>query len=148
MEIGDPRALKSDINVTPLVDVMLVLLIIFMLVTPMLQQGLSVSLPKAHNVAAVSENPSQVVVVVLRQNGDLYLANEPVDRAKLVQELRIRHNTNASLQLQIKADENVRFEEIRKLIRAGREAGFDGAALVAEELHDEGRATPHAAMGD
>ena len=141
MEIGEGHSLKSDINVTPLVDVMLVLLIIFMLVTPMLQTGMSVTLPKARNVKAVSEDENKVVVLVLRQAGDLYLANNLIDSKQLVQELRIRHSANPHLQLQIKADQNVRFELIRALIEAGREAGFVEVSLIAEELREESAKT-------
>jgi len=137
VEVGEGQSLKSDINVTPLVDVMLVLLIIFMLVTPMLQKGLSVTLPKAHNVQAVSEDQKKVVVLVLRQAGDLYLGNNLVDKRQLVQELRIRRSATPELQLQVKADQNVHFEAIRGLLQAGREAGFADVALIAEELRGE-----------
>jgi len=141
MEVGEGQSLKSDINVTPLVDVMLVLLIIFMLVTPMLQTGLSVTLPKARNVRAVSEDQKKTVVLVLRQAGDLYLANNLIDKKQLLQELRIRLSATPDLQLQIKADQNVHFEAIRGLLQAGREAGFRDAALIAEELHGQSAAT-------
>jgi biopolymer transport protein TolR len=133
MEVGDSKSLKSDINVTPLVDVMLVMLIIFMLVTPLLQSGVGVTLPKAKNVAAVPDDESQVVVVALRANGETFLGKEVIDRTKLVTALRQRLRTNPGLQMQIKADKNVRFGEVKKIVQAGREAGFDGAALIAEE---------------
>ena len=133
MEVGDSKSLKSDINVTPLVDVMLVMLIIFMLVTPLLQTGVGVTLPKAKNVAAVPDDESQVVVVALRANGETFLGKEVIDRTKLVTALRQRLRTNPGLQMQIKADKNVRFGEVKKIVQAGREAGFDGASLIAEE---------------
>jgi len=134
MEVSDSKSLMADINVTPLVDVMLVMLIIFMLVTPMLQKGVSVSLPEARNVQAVSENEKQVAVVALLRNGELYLGRQPIDKAELLRELRARRQANPALQLQIKADEEVRFGEVRKLVVAGREAGFEEAALIAAEL--------------
>jgi len=136
VEVGDSRSLKSDINVTPLVDVMLVMLIIFMLVTPLLQKGVGVSLPQAQNVHAVPEDEKQVVVVALKVNGETYIGNDAIDRTKLVPALRLRRQTNPALQLQIKADQNVRFGEVKKIVQAGREAGFEGAALIAEELRE------------
>ena len=69
MEIGSGGSLKSDINVTPLVDVMLVMLIIFMLVVPLLHKGIEVTLPKAKNVATVSENEKEVLVVGITAGG-------------------------------------------------------------------------------
>ncbi len=137
MEIGDDQELKSDINVTPLVDVMLVMLIIFMLVTPLLQKGVGVQLPPARNVKAVPESEERVIVVALRANGELYLGSDRLDWDHLDPELRIRLKNNPALQLQIKADRNVRFGDIKKIVRAGRTAGFDNAALIAEEIKTE-----------
>ena len=140
MEIGESKSLKSDINITPLVDVMLVMLIIFMLVTPMLQKGVGVSLPKALNVHPVSENEEQVLVVALTERGQVYIGKDPIDRTKLEELLRARYRGNSALQLQIKADRNVPFRDIKEVVRAGRAVGFEGAALIAEEIKEE--ATP------
>ena len=131
------QSLNSEINVTPLVDVMLVMLIIFMLVTPLLQKGVGVDLPQARNVAAVSEDKNQIVMVVLKENGQMFVGSDPIDHTNLVRELRHRIGTNAALQLQVKADRNVPYGDVKKIMVAGREAGFRGAALIAEEIHDE-----------
>ena len=142
MEIGDPKSLKSDINVTPLVDVMLVILIIFMLVTPLLQKGVDVALPQAHNVAAVPDDEKRAIVLALRRNGDLYLGNAPLDRGRLAERLRQRSQETPGLLLQIRADRDVPFGEVKKLVLIAREVGFDGAALVAEEIPDRGAEEP------
>ena len=138
MAIGSgPQAgssLTSEINVTPLVDVMLVVLIIFMLVTPMLQKGLGVDLPSARNVKAVSEDKSKILQVVLQEDGRIFLDTTPMDRATLVADLKARHESNPGLELQIKADRAVRYGDVKKLIQAGREAGFRGASLIAREI--------------
>jgi|WetSurMetagenome_2_1015567.scaffolds.fasta_scaffold118478_3 biopolymer transport protein TolR len=131
------RALNSEINVTPLVDVMLVVLIIFMVVTPMLQKGIGVDLPKARNVAAVSEDKSQILVVVLQANERLFLDTDPIDRASLTTVLRMRYEANPGLQLQIKADRGVRYGDVKRILQAGREAGFRGAAMIAREIKPE-----------
>lgn len=138
MEIGDPKSLKSDINVTPLVDVMLVILIIFMLVTPLLQKGVDVSLPQAHNVSVVSDDEKHAIVLALRKNGDLYIGNAPLDRTRLAEQLRLHTQKTPGLMLQIRADRDVPFGEVRRLVQVAREAGFDAAALVAEEIQDFG----------
>jgi biopolymer transport protein ExbD len=131
------RTLNCEINVTPLVDVMLVVLIIFMVVTPMLQKGIGVDLPRARNVAAVSEDKSQILVVVLQENERLFLDTDPIDRASLGTVLRMRYEANPGLQLQIKADRGVRYGDVKRILQAGREAGFRGAALIAREIKPE-----------
>jgi len=125
--------LKSAINVTPLVDVMLVLLIIFMLVTPFLQEGIPVDLPKARNVAGVTDDRDRVLTVVIKVNGDAFIGKERVDGAHLAQVLIQEYDTNPALELHVKADRNVRFGMVRQAVKAGREAGFRTTALVAEE---------------
>jgi biopolymer transport protein TolR len=146
MEIRSSGSLKSDINVTPLVDVMLVMLIIFMLVTPLLQKGVGVELPKARNVHAVSENDQEVLVVAVTERGDVYVGDDVIDKKRIESVLRTRLRSNAALELQIKADRNAHFKEIREIVRAGREAGFSGAALLAEEIKEPG-ATGQAGAG-
>ena len=136
------QSLNSEINVTPLVDVMLVMLIIFMLVTPLLQKGVGVNLPKARNVAAVSEDKKQIVMVVLKQNGEMYVGDDRIDRTSLQRELRRRLDGNQALQLQVKADRSVPYGEVRKIMRAGRDAGYRGAALIAEEQSGAAAAAP------
>jgi len=128
------QALNSDINVTPLVDVMLVVLIIFMLVTPMLQKGVGVDLPQARNVQAVSEDKNQILTVVLQQNGQLYLGTDPIDRGSLTGVLRMKCEANPALQLQVKADRSVRYGDVKRILQAGRDAGFRGAAMISREI--------------
>jgi biopolymer transport protein TolR len=135
-------SLSSEINVTPLVDVMLVVLIIFMLVTPMLQKGVGVNLPAARNVNAVSEDKSQVLIVTLDDDGRTFLGDDLVDRATLVSDLKARHQQNPGLQLQIKADRAVRYGDVKIIIRAGREAGFRDASLIAREIKPEVQPAP------
>jgi len=127
-------ALNSDINVTPLVDVMLVVLIIFMLVTPMLQKGVGVDLPAARNVGPVSEDKNQILTVVVQQGGQLYLGTDPIDRGSLTGALRMRYEANPALQLQVKADRSVRYGDVKRILQAGRDAGFRGASMIAREI--------------
>jgi biopolymer transport protein TolR len=128
------QSLNSEINVTPLVDVMLVVLIIFMVVTPMLQKGVGVDLPKARNVLGVSEDKNQILMVTLQESGRMFLGSDPISRSSLVSILRTRYQANPSLQLQIKADRDVRFGEVKQILQAGRDAGFRNADMIAREL--------------
>ena len=150
MEIGSGGSLKSDINVTPLVDVMLVMLIIFMLVVPLLHQGIEVTLPKAKNVATVSENEKEVLVVGVTASGTIFVGDDPVDQTRLVSVLTQHLRENAALELQIRGDRNARFKDIRDIVRAGRDAGFTNASMIAEEIKEPvaGAGAAGAAKGD
>jgi biopolymer transport protein ExbD len=134
------QSLSSDINVTPLVDVMLVVLIIFMVVTPMLQKGVGVDLPQARNVQGVSEDKNLILMVVLQENGRLFLDADPIDGASLTATLQNRFAANPGLELQIKADRAVRYGDIKQILQAGRAAGFRGASLIAREIKPAGEA--------
>jgi biopolymer transport protein TolR len=128
------QSLNSEINITPLVDVMLVVLIIFIVVTPMLQKGVGVDLPRARNVATVADDQNRILTVVLPGSGRMLLGNDPIERVDLPAALRMRHETDPGLQLQVKADRNVPYGEIKEILQAGRAAGFRGAALIAREI--------------
>jgi biopolymer transport protein ExbD len=134
MEIGSGGSLKSDINVTPLVDVMLVMLIIFMVVTPLLHKGIEVTLPKAKNVQTVSENEKEVLVVGVTAGGQIFVGDDPVEQTQLVSVLTGKIRGNPALQLQIRGDRNAHFKDIREIVKAGRDAGFASAAMIAEEI--------------
>lgn len=138
MEVGNGGGeLKSDINVTPLVDVMLVLLIIFMLVTPLLQEGVMVDLPQARNLAGVTDDRNRTLIVVIKADGETYIDEERIDRANLGLLLAQRHNANPAVEFHIKADRNTSYGDVRRAVKAAREAGFRDAALVAEILEEE-----------
>ena len=134
MEIGSSGSLKSDINVTPLVDVMLVMLIIFMVVTPLLHKGIEVTLPKAKNVAAVSENEKEVLVVGVTAGGQIFVGDDPVEPTQLTSVLSGKIRANPALQLQIRGDRNAHFKDIKDIVIAGRDAGFANVAMIAEEI--------------
>ncbi len=134
----DSDGLKSDINVTPLVDVMLVVLIIFMLVTPLLQPGVAVELPRATNVHGVSDEPDRSITVVIKASGELFVGNDAVLASQLIETLQHERAANRSRGLLIKADRNVPYGQVRRAFAAGREAGFESASLVADQIEVEG----------
>lgn len=138
MEFGNSsEELKSDINVTPLVDVMLVLLIIFMLITPLLQTGVTVELPQASNVGVVTDDRDEAITIAIRSTGEMLMGETTIDASMLVQTLARRYASDPSLELHIKADRNATFGAVKQVVKAGRDAGFMNAALVAEALEED-----------
>jgi biopolymer transport protein TolR len=132
MDLGGAKGgIKSDINVTPLVDVMLVLLIIMMLVAPMLQQGVSVKLPIATNTTDKPETQGQTVVAIGRDK-QTYL------NAKLVQEGELAAKVNELLENQreklviIKADEEVEYGAVMGAMDQLRQAAIEDIGLITE----------------
>jgi biopolymer transport protein TolR len=132
MDLGGAKGgIKSDINVTPLVDVMLVLLIIMMLVAPMLQQGVSVKLPIATNTTDKPETQGQTVVAIGRDK-QTYL------NAKLVQEGELAAKVNELLENQkeklviIKADEEVEYGAVMGAMDQLRQAGIEDIGLITD----------------
>jgi biopolymer transport protein TolR len=132
MDLGGAKGgVKSDINVTPLVDVMLVLLIIMMLVAPMLQQGVSVKLPTAQNTVDKPEVQGQTVIAIGRDK-QFYL------NAKAVQEGELAAKVNEALENQrekivlIKADEEVEYGAVMAAMDQLRQAGIEDIGLITE----------------
>ena len=132
MDMGGAKGgVKSDINVTPLVDVMLVLLIIMMLVAPMLQQGVSVKLPTAQNTVDKPEVQGQTVIAIGRDK-QFYL------NAKAVQEGELASKVNEALENQrekivlIKADEEVEYGAVMAAMDQLRQAGIEDIGLITE----------------
>jgi biopolymer transport protein TolR len=132
MDLGGAKGgIKSDINVTPLVDVMLVLLIIMMLVTPLLQQGVAVKLPTAENTSDKPETQNQTVITVARDK-QLYLNARPVaegDLAKRVGEVLENQKEKVVL---IKADAEVEYSAVMAAMDQLRQAGIEDIGLITE----------------
>ena len=132
MDLGGAKGgVKSDINVTPLVDVMLVLLIIMMLVAPMLQQGVSVRLPQASNTVDKPEQQGQTVIAIAA-NKQIYL------NAKLIKEGELGQKVNELLEnakekiVLIKGDEEVEYGAIMAAMDQLRQAGIEDIGLITE----------------
>ena len=140
MDLGGAKGgVKSDINVTPLVDVMLVLLIIMMLVAPLLQQGISVKLPTASNTVDKPETQGQTVVAIAAKGG-IYLNAKPVDNGDLAARIQdILQNQKEKLVL-IKADEQADYSFIMEAMDQLRKAGIEDIGLVTERKKVPGAA--------
>jgi len=136
--VGGKAGIKSDINVTPLVDVVLVLLIIFMVVTPMLQRGKDVVLPKSK---VVDKDPGSGGPLILSITTDkkVWVDKESYDPARLEQKLRDEVISNQNRPFLLKGDSRVTVGEVRKVMAIARKAGARGVRVAVEQLKQEGR---------
>jgi biopolymer transport protein TolR len=132
MDLGGAKGgIKSDINVTPLVDVMLVLLIIMMLVAPMLQQGVAVRLPTATNTTDKPETQEQTVLAISKDKS-FFLNAKPVTEGEMPTRLNeILENKKEKIVL-IKADEEVEYSAVMQAMDQLRNAGIEDIGLITE----------------
>src|SRR6476659_7140867 len=115
MGVGPSRGVKSEINVTPLVDVVLVLLIIFMVVTPMLQRGKDVKLPQAAKVEAEKRSGDPLVISVTLDR-KMFIESDELGEAMFEEELRQRLRTTPGRKILLKGDRSLQFEDVRKVM--------------------------------
>ena len=132
MDVGAKGGVRSDINITPLVDVVLVLLIIFMVVTPMLQRGKSVELPKAkHAIAGQGAEPAFISVT---RDGQVYVEQEkqPATKEELI--AAMKEANEAGKRVMLKADIDTEYGKVRPVLDLASKAKLKGMSLAAEEL--------------
>ncbi len=130
---GDKGSLRNQINVTPLVDVVLVLLIIFMVVTPMLQRGKDVTLPTARQIKEGGKRGDPMIVSVTRDK-TLWFENTQVDEAGLQREIADHLRTTPDRPILLKGDARLTAGDVREVMKSARAAGAKGIALGVEEL--------------
>ncbi len=127
----------SDINVTPMVDVMLVLLIIFMVITPMLTKGVSVDLVRTHNARAMQdEEKEDAVVVGVTRDGNIFLSpgNLRTTADQLPPKVKDLLTSKVDKTVYIKADARARYEKVEDVVDNLRAAGVDAIGLVTEQM--------------
>jgi biopolymer transport protein TolR len=133
MDVGGAKGgVKSDINVTPLVDVMLVLLIIVMLIAPLLQQGVQLTLPSAANSAEKPDTQDQTTVYVDAQSR-LYINAIELPQAQLIQRLTTVIETKLDKTVYLKGDRDAPYSAIMKMMDALRGAKIETVALIADK---------------
>ena len=134
MEIGSrnngDRTAMSQINVTPLVDVMLVLLIIFMVTAPMMQQGVQVNLPKADTKALTPQETT--VVVSIERSGKLFINANEVPAGELRSRLAGMFATRAKKEVFLKAEKDVHYGEVVQAMAEIKGAGIERLGMVTE----------------
>ncbi len=126
----EKKYLMNEINVTPFVDVMLVLLIIFMITAPLLTTGVKVNLPKS-NANQLSEKKEPITITINR-NGEIFLQNKPVKSKKLIIKLSELKKQDKNLKIYIRGDREINYGKIMKLMGEINQAGFKKVALVTE----------------
>ena len=132
MQVGSAdEDVKSDINVTPLVDVCLVLLIIFMVVTPMLQKGVSVMLPVTKNPGKKPDNPDQMIISI-KQDSTIYIEQDWVPKNQFQSQMKELHERNPAKEILIKGDARLRYKDVKKVMDVINEAGFENVGLISE----------------
>jgi biopolymer transport protein ExbD len=134
---GSPRGPKAEINVTPLVDVVLVLLIIFMVITPMLQRGKSVELPKARESEKTrTDGKDNALILSVTPDRKLYLDNDPLDETALEARLRAELAKDPIRKILLKADNSLRVKDVRGVMNVARKAKARRVSLGVEQLKD------------
>jgi biopolymer transport protein ExbD len=138
MDVGGAKGgVKADINVTPLVDVMLVLLIIMMLVAPMLQQGVPITLPQASNTVDKPDTQEQTVLAISRDSG-YYLNAKPVPESEMVTRLtELLENKKEKIVI-IRADGEAPYSAVMTAMDQLRAAGIEDIGLITERKKADG----------
>jgi biopolymer transport protein TolR len=127
-------SVNADINVTPMADIMLVLLIIFMITTPLLQGGITVNLPNARNPLEDKDaGSSDAVVIALNRDGRLFLKKEPISDDDLYDFLIQKYSGGEVVRtIYLRADETLNYGRVVEVVDGCRRAGVDRIGLMAE----------------
>jgi len=138
MSVGGGKGkIKSDINVTPLVDVVLVLLIIFMVVTPMLQKGRAVQLPETSNPSALPEDESEILISVAYSGPgepvSVWLESKEVTLPDLEALLGETYQRNPGKRVILKGDKRLEYGQVKDVMMIVNRSGFTGLGIVAEK---------------
>ncbi len=136
MPQGRTASSLSEINVTPLVDVMLVLLIIFMVTAPILQTGIDVQLPETKHVT--DTNPQETIVLSISREGLIYYGSQAINFATIAQHLK-RDAKGPKESIYLRADKDVKWNSIVSVIDEVRAAGFTEIKLVTKAFKEPAR---------
>jgi biopolymer transport protein TolR len=136
---GSRGGLNSDINVTPLVDVMLVLLIIMMLIAPLLQQGVAVTMPEAANTGEKPDTQDQTVVAI-NKNGEFFVNALPVASDNLIPQVQRVLEDKKEKIVYLKGDKDAKYSAIMDVMDAFRKAQIENIALITEKKNTPGAA--------
>ena len=129
--------LTSEINVTPLVDVCLVLLIIFMVVTPMIQKGVAVNLPVTSQPEKTPDTEKQLQISV-KEDGSVYLGPLVVRLDQVEAELKSMYEKTPDREIAVKGDRLVKYGAVVGVLKACRDAGFQNVGLIAQPANAPG----------
>jgi biopolymer transport protein TolR len=134
---------SSEINVTPMVDVMLVLLIIFMVVTPMLQKGISVDMAKVNNPEQMQDaDKEDALLVSITRDGKVYFGSEQITVDNLTTKVKDRLANKPDKRVYVKADMRARFGSVVQVVDSVRAAGVDDLGLLTDQRKTAPSAPP------
>ena len=125
----------SDINVTPLVDVMLVLLIIFMVITPMLQKDISVDMANANNPRPMSDaEKDDAVVIAITRDGKIYLKKDPIALDQVTTKVKEMITNRLNKTVYLKSDARAKYGDVVNVVDAVRAAGVEDLGLLTQKV--------------
>ena len=136
---GQTRSSLADINITPLVDVVLVLLVIFMITAPVLQSGIEVAVPKTRTVKEITE---QHLVVTIDHSQQVFLGDTAINVHDLAQKLHQMGTDPAHQVIYLRADENVPFGAFAAVMDSVKQAGVTNVSIVTQPLESKPAAPP------
>jgi biopolymer transport protein ExbD/biopolymer transport protein TolR len=128
---GRTQSALADINITPLVDVVLVLLIIFMVTAPVLQSGIDVSVPKTRTVKEITE---ERLVISINKDQRVFLGNDPININEIGSRLRQKIRDPRHQSIFVRADENVPFGAFATVMDSVKQAGFANVSIVTQPM--------------
>ena len=128
---GRTQSSIADINVTPFVDVVLVLLIIFMITAPVLQSGIEVAVPKTKTVKEITE---EKLMISIDKNQRVYIGNEPINIHEIPNRLKQQLRDPARMQIYLRADEGVPFGAFATVMDSVKQAGITNVSIVTQPL--------------
>ncbi len=138
-------ATVSDINVTPMVDVMLVLLIIFMVITPMLQKGVSVDLARTNNPRPMADaDKEDAVVLAITRDGKIYLQDDPIRLGEITVKVKDRISSKLDKTTYIRSDARAKYGDVVAVVDNVRAAGVESLGLITEKVERRTSGTPAA----
>jgi biopolymer transport protein ExbD len=134
----------SDINVTPMVDVMLVLLIIFMVITPMLSKGVPIDLVKTHNpIAMAAADRTDAVLISVTRDGKTFLGRDPVPSDQLAPKVKDMLSNRTDKECFLKADSRAKYQAVMEVVQNLQAAGVDQLGLLTEQIQGERHPNPN-----
>jgi biopolymer transport protein TolR len=136
---------NSNINVTPMVDVMLVLLIIFMVITPMLQKDITVDLAKVNNPEQMTDaDKEDAMVVAVTRDGAIYLGRDKIDPEQLTNKIKDKIAARVDKRVYVRSDARAKYKSVVDVVDNVRAAGVDDLGLLTEQKQQNRRNTPAA----
>jgi biopolymer transport protein TolR len=137
------KKVNSNINVTPMVDVMLVLLIIFMVITPMLQKGVSVDLAKVNSPEAMPDaDKEDALIVAVMRDGQIFFGNDKIAADQLTQKVKDRLTNRVDKRVYVRADARAKYGSVVEVVDNVRSAGVDDLGLLTEQKKNNQQQAP------